>query len=563
MSSDTAVNSTSRHPGNVGRSPSLLDASCEGFVHDLAALSPTDATAWGIPGFDGELQDFSPEYWGALADRTREMIADVDAFDDGTDDSDDEDDFDEVDHVTAAVLRDRLCLDLDLHHHGEDLAQLNNIASPVQTIRDTLLIMPTDTPEQIDAIRSRLSKVPAALAGYRESLAEAAGHGHVAPARQIDEVYSQCQDLVESPSLLENLGVVKDAPEIGAAKAAFADMADWLSEQLANHAPREDAVGRERYQRFSHLFVGDSVDLDEAYCWGLERLREIDAQQQAIARELYGTGDVRQAYRKLNEEPRYTLHGQEELLSWMQKTADDAVAGLHGSAFDIPEQVRTIEAKIDPAGTGGIFYTPPSDDFSRPGRMWWSVPAGQATFHTWQELSTVFHEGVPGHHLQIGQTLVERGNLNLWRRVACWNSGHGEGWALYAEQLMEELGYHEDPGTRMGLLDAQRLRAARVVLDIGVHLGKKVPEGTMVWDATYAKAFLRENTAMDEANLRFELNRYLGWPGQAPSYALGQRLWQQTRDDAVAQGMSVADFHREALSLGSIPMSILREQILD
>ncbi len=548
---------------DTSRSPSLLDASCEGFVYDLAALSPTDATAWGIPGFDGELQDFSPDYWEAVADRTREMIADVDAFDDGTDDSDDEDDFDEVDHVTAAVLRDRLCLDLDLHHHGENLALLNNIASPVQTIRDTLLIMPTDTPEQIDAVRSRLSKVPAALAGYRESLAEAAGHGHVAPIRQIDELYSQCQDLVESPSLLDDIGLEKGSAEVETAKKAFEEMGDWLSEQLATHAPKEDAVGRERYQRFSHLFVGDTVDLDEAYTWGLERLHEIDAEQQAIARQLYDTDDVRQAFRRLNDEPDYTLHGTDALLEWMQKTADRAVDALHGTAFDIPEPVQTIECCIDPAGTGGIFYTPPSDDFSRPGRMWWSVPKAQDTFHTWQELTTVFHEGVPGHHLQIGQTLVERQNLNLWRRVACWNSGHGEGWALYAEQLMEELGHHEDPATRMGLLDAQRLRAARVVLDIGVHLGKKVPEGTMTWDATYAKAFLRENTAMDEANLRFELNRYLGWPGQAPSYALGQRLWQQTRDDAVAQGMTVPEFHSKALSLGSIPMSILREQLLD
>lgn len=548
---------------DTSRSPSLLDASCEGFVYDLAALSPTDATAWGIPGFDGELQDFSPDYWEAVADRTREMIADVDAFDDGTDDSDDEDDFDEVDHVTAAVLRDRLCLDLDLHHHGENLALLNNIASPVQTIRDTLLIMPTDTPEQIDAVRSRLSKVPAALVGYRESLAEAAGHGHVAPIRQIDELYSQCQDLVEPPSLLDDIGLEKDSAEVETAKKAFEEMGDWLSEQLATHAPKEDAVGRERYQRFSHLFVGDTVDLDEAYTWGLERLHEIDAEQQAIARQLYDTDDVRQAFRRLNDEPDYTLRGTDALLEWMQKTADRAVDALHGTAFDIPEPVQTIECCIDPAGTGGIFYTPPSDDFSRPGRMWWSVPAGQEKFHTWQELTTVFHEGVPGHHLQIGQTLVERQNLNLWRRVACWNSGHGEGWALYAEQLMEELGHHEDPATRMGLLDAQRLRAARVVLDIGVHLGKKVPEGTMTWDATYAKAFLRENTAMDEANLRFELNRYLGWPGQAPSYALGQRLWQQTRDDAVAQGMTVPEFHSKALSLGSIPMSILREQLLD
>ena len=90
---------------------------------------------------------------------------------------------------------------------------------------------------------------------------------------------------------------------------------------------------------------------------------------------------------------------------------------------------------------------------------------------------------------------------------------------------MAELGYLEDPGFRMGLLDAQRFRAARVALDIGVHLGKKTPDGQGVWDADYAGEFLRSHTAMADANLRFELNRYLGWPGQAPSYALGQRLW--------------------------------------
>lgn len=546
------------------RSPSLLDASCEVFVHDLAALSPTEATAWGIPGFEGELQDFSPEHWESVAERAREMVADIDAFDDCTDDNDDEDDFDEVDHVTAAVLRDRLSLIADKHHRGEYLRLLNNIESPVQMIRDTFLLMPQGTAEEKDAIRSRLSKVANSLEGYRESLSESAAHGKVAPHRQIDEVISQCSDLSDSGSLLEGLGLDADSAEVLAAKEAFGLMADWLGEHLSPHAANEDAVGRERYELFSREFVGDTVDLDEAYVWGLQQLREITARQQQIATQLYGEGTpVKQAFRNLNNEQRYRIEGTDALQEWMQETADRVIRELDGTHFDIPEPVKTIEARIDPAGTGGIFYTPPSDDFSRPGRMWWSVPEGQKIFHTWQELSTVFHESVPGHHLQLGQTLAESDSLNLWRRVACWNSGHGEGWALYAESLMEELGYHEDPGTRMGLLDAQRLRAARVVLDIGVHLGKKTPEGTGIWDASYAKTFLRENTAMDEAVLAFELNRYLGWPGQAPSYALGQRLWLQLREDALAQGMNIRDFHRQALSYGSIPMSILREELLD
>lgn len=202
------------------RSPSLLDASCEVFVHDLAALSPTDATAWGIPGLEGELEDFSPEHWESLAERTREMVADIDAFDDSTDDSDDDDDFDDIDHVTAAVMRDRLCLIADKHHHGEYLRLLNNIASPVQTIRDTFLMMPNSTPEELDAIRSRLSKVANSLEGYRDSLAEAASHGKVAAHRQIDDVISQCGDLAESGSLLEDLGVDPNSAEVASAKEA-------------------------------------------------------------------------------------------------------------------------------------------------------------------------------------------------------------------------------------------------------------------------------------------------------------------------------------------------------
>lgn len=545
------------------REPSLLDASCDNFLADLAKLSPTDATEWGIEGYEGDLQDFSPDYFTAVADRTREMVADLDALDDSTDESDDDDDFDDVDYVTAAVLRDRLCLELDLHHHGEDIRSLNNIASPVQTIRDTLLLMPHETAEQKDAIRSRLSKVKASLQGYKESLVEAANQGMVPPTRQINEVIGQCNALADATSMLDGLGLEEDNAEVEAAKAAFDDFSGWLSAELQPSSSNEDAVGRERYARFSKLFVGDSVDLDEAYEWGLHRLQEIHAEQLKLAEELYGPGTaLRTAVRKLNADERYQLHGTDALVEWMQGVADKVISNLNGTYFDIPEQIQTIECKIDPAGTGGIFYTQPTEDFSRPGRMWWSVPAGQEIFHTWQELTTVHHEGAPGHHLQIGTALLES-NLNSWRRNACWNSGHGEGWALYAEALMAELGYMDDPGYRMGLLDSQRLRAARVVVDIGLHLGKKMPDGSGIWDKAHMKSFMRENTAMDDANLAFEVNRYLGWPGQAPSYAIGERLWHKTRDDAIAQGMTPRQFHSEALALGSIPMSILRETILD
>ena len=538
------------------RTQSLLDSSCDDYIYSLAELIPTAATDWGIPGMEGELQDFSPEYFSAVADRARELLADVDALEDETDADDDADDFDDVDRVTAKVLRDRLRLELDLHHDYEDMGNLNNIDSPVQDIRMAFQNMPADE----DAMRSRLSKVPAALAGYQQSLSEAAVQGRVAPIRQIEEVKKQCDELAEPGSLLETC--LAPEAEIEVAKAAFGSMRQWLSENLAPHAPKEDACGLERYERFSKLFVGFNIDFEEAYNWGLDSLQEIVEKQQKVAEALYGEGtSVERALENLEEDPRYQLHGTAELKKWMQKTANQAIAQLNGTEFEIPEEMATIQCLIDPAGTGGIYYTAPTDDFSRPGRMWWAVPEGQETFHTWQEKTTVFHEGVPGHHMQLG-TQIASDTLNAWRRLACWNSGHGEGWALYAESLMEELGYLDDPGYVMGYLDSQRLRAARVVLDIGVHLGLATPEGGR-WDASYARTFLQDNTAMADANVRFELNRYLGWPGQAPSYALGQRAWRELRHDVTATGVTPQEFHSRALALGSIPMNILREEMIE
>ena len=538
------------------RTQSLLDSSCDDYIYSLAELIPTAATDWGIPGMEGELQDFSPEYFSAVADRARELLADVDALEDETDADDDADDFDDVDRVTAKVLRDRLRLELDLHHDYEDMGNLNNIDSPVQDIRMAFQNMPADE----DAMRSRLSKVPAALAGYQQSLSEAAVQGRVAPIRQIEEVKKQCDEPAEPGSLLETC--LAPEAEIEVAKAAFGSMRQRLSENLAPHAPKEDACGLERYERFSKLFVGFDIDFEEAYNWGLDSLQEIVEKQQKVAEALYGEGtSVERALENLEEDPRYQLHGTAELKKWMQKTANQAIAQLNGTEFEIPEEMATIQCLIDPAGTGGIYYTAPTDDFSRPGRMWWAVPEGQETFHTWQEKTTVFHEGVPGHHMQLG-TQIASDTLNAWRRLACWNSGHGEGWALYAESLMEELGYLDDPGYVMGYLDSQRLRAARVVLDIGVHLGLATPEGGR-WDASYARTFLQDNTAMADANVRFELNRYLGWPGQAPSYALGQRAWRELRHDVTATGVTPQEFHSRALALGSIPMNILREEMIE
>ncbi len=557
MTSDTAGY------GASDRLPSLLDATCEDFVYDLAALSPTLATYLGVEGHDHELQDFSPAHWDAVADRIRDLVADVDALNDCTDDSDDEDDFDPVDHLTAAILRERMTLELDLHHRGEYMRMLNNIDSPVQHIRDSFALMPKVSEEDIEHVESRLSQVRASLHGYRESLAEAAAQGNVASHRQIDAVINQCESLGDEGSLLEKLGVPPESAVVEEAKDAFQEMADWLSTELSPQAAYGDGVGRERYELFSHFFLGTKVDLDEAYTWAMEDLRETTAQQRELARDMFGPDcTVQSAYRRLNEDERYTLRGTDELREWIVATTDEAMDVFRAECFTLPEEVARIDFAVDGDGTGGVYYTPPSDDLIRPGTMWWSIPEGREVFHTWQEKSHVFHEGVPGHHLQQASALTQRSELNLWRRAVNWNDAHREGWALYAEQLMAEHGAFDDPAMRMGLLGARRLRLARAAVDIGVHLRKKTPDKSGTWDAQYAKAFLRDNAALPETSLAFEIDRYMGWPGQAPSYVVGYRAWLQLRYDALAQGMTAREFHDAALRLGSMPMRLLSREIL-
>ena len=490
---------------------------------------------------------------------------------------------DDVDRVTVAAMRERLTVGVELADAGERLRSLNNIASPVQSLRDGFDNLPTGTEEDWADFASALRDVPRALTQYAQSLRLALARGDVAARRQVEAAISQARDQAAQATssytaLIDGAATANGAPipaplaeelrtAAATAREGFSRIADVLVAEILPHAGDRDAVGRERYERFSRDFLGAVVDLDETYEWGRERLAAIDAEQRAIAERLYGPGvGVREALDRLNADPARTVHGTRALQEWMQATSDAAMAALDGVHFDIPAPLRTLECRIAPSSTGGIYYTGPSDDFSRPGRMWWSVPAGTEDFATWQERTTVFHEGVPGHHLQVGMQTHLRDELNSWRRLACWVSGHGEGWALYAEKLMADLGFQDDPGDRMGMLDSQRLRAARVVLDIGVHLGKERPAeladlpgvGEGVWDAGSAWAFLRHNVAMDEPFLRFELDRYLGWPGQAPSYAVGQRLWEKARDGALAGGTSLKDFHTRALRLGSVGLDVLR-----
>jgi uncharacterized protein (DUF885 family) len=549
------------------RKPTAIDELSNAWVVKLAELSPSFATYAGFAGGEDKLDDNSPAATEHFYNLQKELLAKLEGMEPT----------DKIDEVSKAALAASLKLGIELHESGLWKRDLDVLASPAQGIRDIFDLSPVATEADWENLNKRMRAVEGAIDGYIETLRVGIRDNETPAIRQINWVVNDLNNItgadgfftrfakaegVELPDALRS--ELADAGRV--ATEAYAKLQNFLREELAPVATTEDAIGRERYILLSQRFLGAKVDLEETLQWGIEELARVKAEQEAVANEIKPGATVAEAIEVLNSDPSRKLHSTEELQAWMQRLSDQAIEELGKTHFDIPEKLRTLECMIAPTNSGVIYYTGPTDDFSRPGRMWWSVPAGVTEFDTWRETTTVYHEGVPGHHLQIATQVYNREELNDWRRMANWCSGHGEGWALYAERLMQDLGFLDDPGDRLGMLDGQRMRAARVVLDLSVHLGKPRLDGTGKWDFDYAVAFMTENVNMSAEFINFEVHRYFGWPGQAPSYKIGQRIWEQIRDEAAAKAgadWDIKKFHRDALNLGALGLDTLRSAILD
>lgn len=550
-----------------------IDEIANRYVDEWAVLNPTGATAVGITGYDDKLDDLSPEGYTARAELTRRTISELDRADPAT----------ETEDVARDAMLERLGLQLAQQDAGYAATDVNVITSGLHEMRMVFDVMPVEGEEAVANIATRLNALPDALAQYRRTLLEGAGSDRVSARAQLVAVAEQCAAWTDPARddffhglarRLSASGALAAELERGAAAATAATAAfgTFLRDELAPLGRAKEAAGEERYALSSQYFLGAKIDQIETYHWGFAELDRLEREMRAVSAEIAGQGaSVDDAVKLLDLDPARSITGKEKFRDWMQELSDQAITELNGRHFDIEEPARKLECCLTPTSDGGIYYTGPSEDFSRPGRMWWAVPAEQKTFSTWREVTTVYHEGVPGHHLQVSQALLRADTLNRWQRLLCWCSGHGEGWALYAERLMEELGYLSDPGDRLGMLDSQALRASRVIVDIGMHLELEIPRDNPFgfhpgerWTPELGWEFLRAHTRVQEDVLRFEWKRYLGWPGQAPSYKVGERIWLQARDEAKLRKGSDFDlksFHRDALNLGSLGLDPLRKAL--
>ncbi len=550
-----------------------VDAISDQFVEESAAADPIMATYLGIAGYDDQLPDLSPDGFANRAQLGRTALAAVAAADP----------IDNREQVAKDAFCERVGLEVERDDAHITQTQVSVIASWFHGLREMFDLMDTETEPGWESIDARMAGIPQAIADYRRTLAEEADAGYVSSRQQLVKVAKQFKGWTGEGENGKNFFLELAArAEVGdtlsaqvarhaqQASQAFSDLADFLV-AFSSRGRDKEAVGREEYALDSRYFLGAAVDLDETYAWGWQELERLDDAMREAAGKIVPGGSIPDAVATLDADPRRVLEGTDKLREWMQSLADKAIADLGDVHFDIPEPIRTIECRIAPTGDGGIYYTGPSEDFSRPGRMWWDVPPGVTEFATWKETTTVYHEGVPGHHLQVAQTIYRRELLNRWQRLMCWVSGHGEGWALYSERLMDDLGYLADPGDKLGMLDGQSLRAARVIVDIGMHLELEIPTDNPFgfhpgerWNPEYGFEFMRQHCLTDDKTLRYEVDRYLGWPGQAPSYKVGERIWLQARDDArVRHGdrFDLHAFHRRALDLGPMGLDPFREAL--
>ncbi|MFE5907813.1 DUF885 domain-containing protein [Streptomyces wedmorensis] len=547
-------------------------------VDALIALDPITGTYLGVKESAGLLPDFSPAGQRAVADLARRTLARLDEAErtPGADD--------DVERRCARLLRERLTAELAVHEAEEGLCAVSNMRSPAHSVRIVFTVMPTETEEDWTAVASRLRAVPAALEGYRSALElglERKLFGGPRPtATFVDQLTEWSGGSTGKPGWFEEFatsgpdslpaGLHTELAAAGKeATAAVAALRDWMRDVYAPAvAGAPDTVGRERYQRWTRYFNGTDLDLDQAYAYGWAEYHRLLAEMRTEAERILPGAGPWEALAHLDEHGTH-IEGTEAVRVWLQELMDEAIEALDGTHFELADRVRRVESRIaPPGGAAAPYYTGPSEDFSRPGRTWLPVD-GTTRFPVYDLVSTWYHEGVPGHHLQIAQWVHVADRLSRYQATLGKVSANVEGWALYAERLMDELGFLPDAERRLGYLDGQMMRACRVIVDIGMHLGLEIPAESPfhpgeTWTPELAQEFFQLHSSRPPAFVESEMTRYLSMPGQAIGYKLGERAWLLGRANARAAHGDAFDakaWHMAALSQGSLGLDDLVDEL--
>lgn len=540
------------------------------FTERWADLSPLTATKVGVGGRDHLGTDFSPEGAEARVELYRATRKELGPH---------LRDEDPAQRLAAKVTIGWLDEAIADHQDRKWSWDLNHIHSPFQWMRDVFDVMPRASTQDWENIRARLAGLVWMIEGYQKSLKVGSDGGETAAVRQVDSVIEQAEAaagdhsrFIRLPGEAAAVGVDSEPVEdaVSSAREACGAFARWLRETYRPAARLDDSVGEERYLRGADRFLGMALDPHETYEWGWEEVSRLRAEMEETASHVDRDLTVEEVIELLETDPARSAATRDEFVEFISAIQQEAIGQLAGDHFDVPEELRTVTVNIaPPGGSLGAWYVGPSEDFSRPGSIWYA-PGERERLPYWQEVSTAYHEGFPGHHLQVGTAMMQGERLSRFHRTVVWYSGSGEGWALYAERLMDELGFFAKPEYRLGLLASQLFRSTRVVVDIGCQLRKQIPGDAPLypgetWGYDIAVDYMEKIGLHPRDVSESEVKRYLGWWGQAISYKVGEREILDIRDQVsstLGGDFDRKDFHERLLEAGAIRLDHLRETLV-
>ncbi len=528
-------------------------------------LNPLWATMQGDERWDDRLDDPGPAGRAALQALAESWAAEMDGFVSL--------ELSVEDRITLGLIRfaiDRFRGDHELRLW--EMEAVDQYSGPQGLIGDLARTQRVDTPERFEALLARIRAYPAWMAAHAENLAEGVASGRTAAPAVVERCLTQTQRMAETPAqespiVLVNSGL--DAAERARLIEAVEQYVTpayraWLAtlQEYAPHARAGDGV--------CHLPDGDAIYRHAILSWttineepqaihdyGLARLEQIEAQAREIVAEL-GFEDVTALRTHLEAAPENHVTDPADLVRLAEELIERAEAEAPRWFGRMPAdtcEVRAVEPHQEQEAPPA-FYMTPSADGSRRG-MYFINTYDPASRHLHRLAATTFHEAVPGHHFQLAIE-QELTHLPAFRRFGARIAAGSfiEGWALYTEQLAAEMGLYRTPLERFGALETEAWRAARLVVDTGIH--------AFGWTRQQSIDLLIERAGLSLLEAETETDRYISWPGQALSYMLGQREILALRAQLEARDGERFDhraFHDEVIGHGSLALTVLREQL--
>lgn len=536
----------------------IADAYFEAWLHRY----PTIPTSYGFPGYRHDrLTDMSPEAIQRWADYQAETLAELEAI--GW-----PEDVGSRDWITYGVLHYELSSSLDALVCRGELWASSRTTGWAQTLPFTFDYQPLETDEnRADAI-ARLSSLDDYIATHIDNLRRGLELGYSSPRVTVEGVAAEAAALLDADNPFLNMTLraddetfsarVEDVYEAEVRPAIERYIAfiqdEYLPAARESLAITEHPQGEQCYAALIRLFATISPDPDTIHELGLAQMARIQREFREVIDAHFDGEPTARLLRRINRDPEFTFASEEAVIEYNRAALDAAKVAMPRAFGRLPEADVIVKPYPDFAASGVGSYQLAAKDGSRPGIFWIAVTNPETRTRATQK-STLYHETYPGHHLQ-GVIAQELGDELHPVASYFYNSGFGEGWALYAERVAEELGLYTTPVDRLGLLSDQGARAARLVVDTGVH--------TRGWSRQQMVDYMLANTGWAETDVQNDVDRYISWPGQANAYMLGMLeivALREKAEAALGEDFDLRAFHDRVLGFGSITLPMLRQSV--